>query len=58
LVAKSKRYVGVLVFQGGTGKNCVVTNGMSLELSDYREEAILMLRGGTAFCLVLNKGDG
>jgi len=43
LVVKSKKIIGVLRVQGGTGENCVVTNGMLLGLRDERE-AILILR--------------
>jgi len=58
LVVKLKRIVGDLRVHGGTEENCVVTNGMLLGLRDEREEAILILRGGMAFHLVLNRGDG
>ena len=33
-------------------------NEMLLRLKDEREEAILIVRGGMAFVLVLNRGDG
>jgi len=57
LVVKLKRIVGDLRVHGGTEENCVVTNGMLLGLRDERE-AILILTGGMAFRLVLNRGDG
>jgi len=57
LVVKLKRIVGDLRVHGGTEENCVVTNEILLGLRDDREEAILKLRGGMAFCLVLNRGD-
>jgi len=58
LVVKMKRTVGDVRVHGGTEGSCVVTKGMLLGLTDEREEAILILRGGMAFHLVLNRGDG
>jgi len=60
LVVKLKRIVEDLRVHAGTEENCVMTNGMLLELREEREreEAILILTGGMAFHLVLNRGDG